>query len=335
MSSEILVERGIGETRAAIVEDGDIAELHIERDAPLRAGDVWNGRLTRILVPGRRGVVDLGGAEALIEPLPRVAEGALVNVEVVRESIPEPGRPRLPKVQATGEAAGTEGRASAGPPLIERLRARRAPLREIATHGPDALEAAGWSEAIEEARTGVVAFDGGLLTISLTPAMTVIDVDGALPPAELAVRGARAAAQAIRRHGIAGSIGIDLPTVGDKAVRQAAAAAVDAELPQPFERTAVNGFGFLQIVRRRVRPSTLELVQGAPVDTQSLVLLRRAEREPAAGVRLLVAAPAVIGWIEARSHLLAELERRSGRPVRLQEDASRSISAGYVDVRPL
>jgi len=335
MSSEILFERGIGETRAAFVEDGRIVELHIERESCIRAGDVWNARLTRILVPGRRGIVNLSGSEALIEPLPRVTEGALVNVEVVREAIPEPGRPRLPKVQATGAQAGAEGRVKSGPALVERLRALRLPMREIAAHQPDALESVSWSEAIEEARTGIVAFDGGLLTISLTPAMTVIDVDGGLSPAELAVRGAAAAALAIRRHGIGGSIGIDLPTVGDKAVRQAAASAVDASLPQPFERTAVNGFGFLQIVRRRVRPSVPELVQGALIETAALTLLRRAEREPGAGVRHLVAVPAVIGWLEAQSQLTAELERRTGRAVRLQADAARSISNAYVDLRPL
>ena len=93
----------------------------------------------------------------------------------------------------------------------------------------------------------------------VTPAMTLIDVDGVLPPAELAIAGARASALAIRRHGIAGSIGIDLPNVRGKAERQAVAEAVDAILPQPFERTAVNGFGFLQIVRPRRHASLFEL----------------------------------------------------------------------------
>ena len=112
--------------------------------------------------------------------------------------------------------------------------------------------------------------------MSLTPAMTLFDVDGSLPPAELAIAGAAAAARAIRRLGIAGSIGIDLPTLAGRADRQAAAAALDAVLPQPFERTAVNGFGFLQIVRRRERPSLPEIVQGDPVGAAARALLRRA-----------------------------------------------------------
>src|SRR5690606_4731608 len=116
----------------------------------------------------------------------------------------------------------------------------------------------------EEAASGEIAFAGGALRMSLTPAMTLFDVDGDLPPAELAVAGAAAAARAIRRFGIGGSIGIDLPTLPARGDRQAAAAALDALLPQPFERTAVNGFGFLQIVRRRERASIPEMLRADP-----------------------------------------------------------------------
>src|SRR3546814_13809138 len=87
--------------------------------------------------------------------------------------------------------------------------------------------------------------------MSLPPAMTLFDVDGALDVVALAVAGAEAAGRAVRRFGIGGSIGIDLPTLAAKEDRQKAAAALDAVLPQPFERTADNGFGFLQVVRKR------------------------------------------------------------------------------------
>lgn len=326
MSSELLVEAGIGETRAALVADGRIVELHIERDdGNPRAGDVREGRLTTILVPGRRGVVTIGNIEGLLEPIPPgLTEGARLFVEVVREAIPERGRPRLAKLRAA------EGPARDAPRLADRLRATGVPVRRLPTHGPDRLEGAGWSEAIEEAATGVVAFDGGLLTLSPTPAMTVIDVDGPGAPAALAIAGAAAAAAAIRRFGLAGSIGIDLPTVGDKAVRTAAAAAIDAALPPPFERTAVNGFGFVQIVRPRQRASILELVQGDPAATAALALLRRAEREPGAGERRLIAAPGVIGWLDAHPDLIAELARRTGGAVRLQADPALALAGGHV-----
>jgi hypothetical protein len=148
--------------------------------------------------------------------------------------------------------------------------------------------------------------------------MTVIDVDGDLAPAELAVRGTAAAGQAIRRFGIGGSIGLDLPTLPDKRARQAAAEALDAALPQPFERTAVNGFGFLQIVRRRVRPSLLELIQSDPVTAQALALLRRLGREPLPGPDSVSASAPVARLIAAREGWIAELARRRGRAIRIE-----------------
>jgi hypothetical protein len=87
--------------------------------------------------------------------------------------------------------------------------------------------------------------------------MTLIDVDGHLPPANLAMAGAEAAARAILRHGISGSIGIDLPTVSGKAERQAIGSGRwTLSCPSPSSAPRVNGFGFLQIVRPRMRGSS-------------------------------------------------------------------------------
>jgi hypothetical protein len=161
--------------------------------------------------------------------------------------------------------------------------------------------------------------------------MTLFDVDGSLPPAELAGAGAAAAARAILRFGLAGSIGIDLPTL-PRDQRQAAALAVDAILPQPFERTAVNGFGFLQIVRRRTRPSIPEILLGDPAAATARALLRRAGR--LTGPVAIQAAPKVIAAIDAGPGWLAALERRTGGAVALRADASLAISAGHVESRP-
>ena len=154
-----------------------------------------------------------------------------------------------------------------------------------------------------------------------------------MPPTELAVAGAAAAGRAIRRMGIAGSIGIDLPTLAGRADRQAAAAALDAMLPQPFERTAVNGFGFLQIVRRRERPSLAEIVQGDPAGAAARALLRRAQRLEGHGGLTVHAAPAVVALIEARPDWLAALARQAGGAVVLQGEPGLAISAGHVQRR--
>jgi hypothetical protein len=168
--------------------------------------------------------------------------------------------------------------------------------------------------------------------MSLTPAMTLFDVDGSLEPAALAVAGAAAAGRAIRRLGIGGSIGIDLPTLPAKPDRLAAAEALDAALPQPFERTAVNGFGFLQIVRRRERPSLPELIRADPAGAAARALLRRAERGPA-GAATLVAAPAVIARLEREAGWTEALARRLGGAVRLQADAQLPMFGAYVHHR--
>lgn len=322
--AEWLFEEGIGEDRAILVDGGDIVEVAIELPGLVRAGAVAAARLTSILVPGRRGIVTLDdGGEALIEPLPAaLTEGAMLRVEIVREAIGEQGRSKLAKCRATDEAP------RPGPTLAERLASSGVPVCRV-PFGPDLFEQAGWTELLEEAETGEIAFRGGALRMSLTPAMTLFDVDGALAPAELAAAGAAAAGRAIRRLGISGSIGIDLPTLSSKAERQAAAAALDEALPLPFERTGVNGFGFLQIVRRRERASLPELVQGDPVAAAARALLRRAERA-GVGDRTLHAAPAVIALLERQTSWLEALARRTGGRVALRAEPGLAISAGHV-----
>lgn len=304
--AEWLHEEGIGETRAILVEDGEILEAMILLPG-LRAGAVVEAKL--VSTAGIAALPD--GGEAVVEPLPKVSEGAQFRAEVVREAIPEAGRPKPPKLRPTDQPPGP------GPAL---------PGRPAPRTGPDPFEAAGWSELLEDARTGEVAFPGGALRLSLTPAMTLFDVDGTLPPEVLAEAGAAAASRAIARFGIGGSIGIDLPTL-PKDRRQVAAAAVDAILPRPFERTAVNGFGFLQIVRRRVRASIPEILRADPAAAAARALLRRAERLQ--GKVALHAAPRVILNLKARPLWLAELARRTGGEVVLLPNPGLAIWSSH------
>jgi ribonuclease G len=309
--AEWLYEEGIGENRAILVEGAEILEAEIELPGELRAGAVVEGRLIHILIPGRRGIVATRCGDVLVEPLPpALSQGRVVHVEILREPVWEPDHPKIAKGRTREEPARD------GPSLAERI----APFTRIQTHQPDRFEEAGWSELLEEAVSGEIAFPGGALRLSLTPAMTLLDVDGSLPPDQLALAGAAAAAKAIRRLGIAGSIGIDLPTISGKADRQRAAAAFDVILPQPFERTAVNGFGFLQIVRPKRRMSLPERFQADPVGAAARALLRRAERHRGVGARLLVASPPVISRLEANPGWIEELARRTGAPVRLQAE---------------
>ncbi|HWH23171.1 MAG TPA: ribonuclease [Allosphingosinicella sp.] len=322
--AEWLYEEGIGENRAVLVERGSIAEALIELPASLRSGAVVAARIVSVPIPGRRAIAE-AGEEILVEPVPKgVTEGATARIEIVREAVPEPGRPKRAKGRIT------DAPEAPGMPLIDRLRSSGQDVRMVSPAGPDLFEQAGWSELLSEAASGEIPFPGGTLRMSLTPAMTLFDVDGVLEPAALAVAGAEAAGRAIRRFGIGGSIGVDLPTLAAREDRQRAAAAIDGVLPQPFERTAVNGFGFLQIVRRKVRASIPEILHSDPAGAAARALLRRTERAAGHGRITLHAAPAVAARISAQPDWLSLLERRTGRPVRLQEDGSLSISGAYV-----
>lgn len=306
---EWLYEAGIGEARAALVAGGRILEARIERPGGLRVGTMFEARLVERVAAGLSRVEgDAGGA--VIAKVPAgVTEGARLRVEVVREALPEAGRVKLAKVVAT-DAAPVEG-----PDLLARCAASGVPVRVVRAHEPDALEAAGWSEVLDEALSGEIAFAGGTLRLSPTPAMTLFDVDGPGATSALAVAAATAAAEAIMRHDIGGSIGIDFPTVTGKAERLAVSAAIDAALPQPFERTALNGFGFLQIVRPRPRASLPEILRADPVAAAALALLRHIERTPPPVPPMHHAGPRVAAWLAERPHLIAALSQATGVPI--------------------
>ncbi|MEQ1547296.1 MAG: ribonuclease [Chakrabartia sp.] len=325
---EWLYETGIGENRAALVDQGVIVEACVEpENAEPRAGAIISARLRANRIAALE-----DGSEALLDYVPKgLCEGARMMVEITREALSETGKPKRAKARPA-PLTSVVGR---GPTLLERITATDIPVRLLSAVMPDALELAGWSERLEEAQSGETSFHGGALRISLTPAMTLIDVDGTLDPASLALAGTRAAAAAIRLFGLCGSIGIDLPTLGGKAERVACAEAFDALLPLPFERTAVNGFGLMQVVRPRHRASLCELVQSDPAAAAARALLRRVERSGMTGLVTLVAPAAVERIICAHPHWTDQLARILGGAVSLRVDPSLSIAGAYAERSPL
>ena len=310
---EWVIERGIGETRAVRIEDGEIAESRVSLDEIVPAGTVLEGRLREVGVPA---IVEAGGAEYLLPAgAPGIPQGSQLRIEVTRERIPGGEAWKRPLARVSDEAP-----RSALPLQGEGL---------TFPSPKDRLAEAGWLDLLEEARSGIVRFAGGELRVFVTPAMTLIDVDGRLPPFELAKAGATAAARTILRHGIGGSIGVDLPTIAGKAQRQEIGVAVDAILPQPFERTAVNGFGFLQIVRARTRASLFELAMDRS-EFEARALLRRAAGERSGAIRL-AAHPALIAALERRKDWLGALSQQVGGSVGLRADASLPISGAYAE----
>ena len=312
--AEWLYEAGIGEARAALVEGDRIIEARIEREGEgPRIGAVLSARL----VERDRVVLDMPGEPlATLTPPPGVSLGTRLSVEIVRMALRERGRDKPARARVT------DAPLSAGPDLRTRIAATGLPVTELRPTDADLLEQAGWSELIDHVRTGHWPFDGGALWVDATPAMVLIDIDGDGDMLTLAKAGARAAAAVIRRCDIGGSIGVDFPSVPDRAGRQAIDAAFDDALPQPYERTAVNGFGLMQIIRRRDRASLIEQVCLYPIATDAALLLRQGERAVGTGPLTLTARPAVIDHIAAHPAWTTMLQNRSGRPVQLIADAN-------------
>lgn len=319
--AEWLYERGIGENRAILIKGERIVAAEVERDDDGAAvGAVLPARLLAHDAPRRRARVRLAdGREAwLSNPPAALTEGGAVLVRITRAALLEAGRAKL---ALAAPAASQEGTA-AGPDLLARISETGIPVRQVDPRGEtDWFENAGWSELLDMARTGHWPFAGGALAISLTPAMTVIDVDGDLKPEALAEAGAMAVTAAVCALGIRGSIGVDFPTLAGRSARQRVDALLASGLADlGHERTAMNGFGFVQIVTRRERPSLLERMQFDGAASDAAALLRRAERAVGTGPLSVRASAAVIGYIRARPQWIEQLGLRTGRAVVLDVD---------------
>ncbi len=325
-----LYEAGIGENRALRVADGELIAVRVERErAGARRGSVVDAQFTQQWVAGRSGIVTLqSGEQCLLQPLPKgLTEGATIRVEIVREALDEKGgQVKRAKVRPAPDNSALEN----GPSLLDTIEASGELIQEIQAHESDILAGLGWHEAMEQAETGRIDFDGGSLLISLTPAMTVIDVDGPLKPFELAKRAAKEIALALTRFDISGSIGVDFPTLEAKAERTEICAIFDQHMTGNCERTAINGFGFMQVVARKTGPSVPEAVQADKVLSAAIALLRLAERTRGTGAMQLLVHPAIAAKLNHRQAWLDALSKRTGRSVSVAAKGDIAIHNGQI-----
>ncbi|MEO9601404.1 ribonuclease E/G [Parasphingorhabdus sp.] len=323
-----LYEAGIGENRALRLENDELVQVRVERaDGSAKAGAVVDVKFTQQWVAGKSGIVTLAdGQEALLQPLPKgLTEGSTIRVEIVRAAMAERGGQAK---RAKARPAEPDSVLCDGPDLLAELEASGLPIKQLHAHDQDMFAQQGWHEAIEQAEIGKIDFEGGSLLISLAPAMTVIDVDGPLPPFELAKRAAKEIAQALIRFEITGNVGVDFPTLQAKAERAAVTAIFDEHMSINCERTAINGFGFMQIVSRKLRPSMLEIMQANRSVNAALKLLRQAERDRGTGAMRLEVHPAVANKLAPEA--LELWAKRTGRAISVEPRGDIPIDGGSI-----
>ena len=309
---EWLVEDGIGETRAILMDGDKVLAAKCRWPGELNAGQRVPAKLTS--KRGTRGTaVTAEGRELLVDKLPRDAsEGSTLDLAITRAAMTERGRYKLP-------AARPADLVSAGENIFENARhVHRFP-------------AGAWEEVWHAASSGESAFDGGSLLFAVTPAMTLVDIDGDLDPRQLALAAVEPLATALGQFDLGGSIGIDFPTLEAKPDRKAVDTALGEALADwPHERTAMNGFGFVQIVARLEGPSLLHRFATGRIGMAARMALRRAEMVEGPGVTLLTVHPALKAKL--KPEWLAELERRTARPVRIETDPGLAIEAASAQI---
>ena len=309
---EWLIEEGVGELRALLLDGDHVLAAKCRWPGELHAGERLRAKLTT--KKGTRGTaLTPEGREVLVDKLPRDAsEGAQVDLVITRAGMNERGRYKLPAARPASLAKPSADIFETG------KRIHRFPSGT-------------WEEVWHSASAGEIDFPHGTLLFAVTPAMTLVDIDGDLDPRSLALAAVEPLARALRQFDLGGSIGIDFPTLEAKADRKAVDAGLEEALADwPHERTAMNGFGFVQIAARLEGPSLLHRFATTRTGMAARMALRRAEMVEGAGATLLSVHPALKAKL--KPEWIAEVERRTGRPLRIETDPALAIEAASAQI---
>ena len=300
-----------------LLEDGEPVSLHIGRTGKAALGSVHEARILSNHAGGA--FVALGGGEeALLSPAPKLPEGASVRVDIIREAMAAPGEIKLAVARVTDAAVSTLTDAQTWDARVAALAATPVASDSLDDHFDIAF--AGRSEIA-----------GGTVWFERTKAGLVFDVDGTVDASAVNLAAAREVARLLRLFSVGGSAIIDFISTDNKAARLAIGVVFDqaaAADPRPFERTAVNGYGLMQVVRAKRQPSILDTLFGArrvsaSDETQLLQLLRDTARSTGFGARRIVTRPALAtqlgspGW----QPLVQETARIIGAPLEIVAEA--------------
>ncbi len=326
--TEIWRDDGPGERRAGLVEHGKIVEIHIQRDLDMVLGECGTGRIDRKTPSGAYIVTDTG-AEILIRGKSSVGEGTRVGFEIMREAIAEPGRLKPPEGRLRQELpAQAADKDALWQARLSGLRAKSETAKPI-------------GQAFDCAVAGQSVIGDATVSFQRTKAGLVFDVDGIGDPLALNVAAAAEIARLLRLYQVGGMVMIDFVSVDSRNERNCIAEAFDAAAAsdaRPFERSAVNGYGLMQVVRARPRPSVLDHLFGTRITslsdtTQALWLLREAAQSTGFGKRMVTCGTQIGALLMAPMWrpLVAQCERLTGAPLGIVAD-EKLTGYGHVHV---
>lgn len=326
--TELWLDDAPGERRAALVENDMIVEVHIQRDLHLAVGEKGAGRIDRKTPSGAYIVTD-NGTEILCRRNVAQPEGKRIGFEVTREAICEPGRAKQAEARLLDELP----TAGSGRELLWEAR--------LNSLGEPHRRHANISSAFDVALAGSSQIGDVTVHFQRTKAGLVFDIDGIGDPLAINLIAAREIARLLRLYQVGGMVMIDFVAVESKTARQAVTEAFDiaaAVDPRPFERSAVNGFGLMQVIRARPRPSVLDQLFGTRIaalsdETQALWLLRDAVRSNGFGPRTITASAAVANLLASAdwSGFRLACERKMGASLAVVADDF-ITGYGYVHV---
>lgn len=334
---EIRAGASPGEVRVAVLRDGVLWDYAVWRPGRSdRVGDVYRGRVTARVAALAGSFVEFDGESGFLpESEAKAPEGTVLGVRVVRAAHGGKG----PRLAATAVPAGPVGLVAAGPSPLAEMRARypEAELfaddralggRFVSRAFDDGLEAA--IEALAEPEVELAG--GGRAFVSITPALTAIDVD----LGRFAASGGKAAShralnlaaipdlvRMLRLRNLGGAILVDfagLPGRRQKVLGDTLAAALAAD-PLGATLLGFSHLGLAEIRRPRVHAPLAEMLAGP--HAAGLSALRLATREVAADPSVsfaLRAAPAIVAALEADAVALPAYRAGTGRDLPLRAD---------------